>query len=65
MKDPIQKFTRPWNAAHIGKRDRAFTLRELLAVMVIIGLLAGYIGPKYFGQPGWQRGSGGFHELVS
>jgi general secretion pathway protein G len=29
-----------------------FTLLELLVVMVIIGLLAGYVGPKYFGQVG-------------
>jgi general secretion pathway protein G len=29
-----------------------FTLLELLVVMVIIGLLAGYVGPKYFGQIG-------------
>jgi len=32
--------------------QRAFTLLELLVVMVIIGLLAGYVGPKYFGQIG-------------
>lgn len=29
-----------------------FTLLELLVVMVIIGLLAGYVGPRYFGQIG-------------
>jgi len=29
-----------------------FTLLELLVVMVIIGLLASYVGPKYFGQVG-------------
>lgn len=33
-------------------RQRAFTLLELLVVMVIIGLLAGYVGPKYFAQIG-------------
>ncbi len=32
--------------------DRGFTLLELLVVMVIIGLLAGYVGPKYFSQVG-------------
>jgi general secretion pathway protein G len=33
-------------------RLRGFTLLELLVVMVIIGLLAGYVGPKYFAQIG-------------
>jgi general secretion pathway protein G len=35
-----------------GARVRGFTLLELLVVMVIIGLLAGYVGPKYFSQIG-------------
>lgn len=30
--------------------QRGFTLLELLVVMVIIGLLVGYVGPRYFGQ---------------
>jgi len=34
------------------RADRGFTLLELLVVMVIIGLLAGYVGPKYFSQIG-------------
>jgi len=34
------------------KDKSGFTLLELLVVMVIIGLLAGYVGPKYFAQVG-------------
>ncbi|QOJ22393.1 MAG: type II secretion system major pseudopilin GspG [Gammaproteobacteria bacterium] len=35
-----------------AKAERGFTLLELLVVMVIIGLLAAYVGPKYFSQVG-------------
>jgi general secretion pathway protein G len=45
MKYYIKRVRAPEAAA-------GFTLLELLVVMVIIGLLAGYVGPKYFAQVG-------------
>jgi general secretion pathway protein G len=49
---------RPFNAkrpqgrfvVRLTQLQHGFTLLELLVVMVIIGLLVGYVGPRYFGQ---------------
>ena len=41
-----------WQTQRYIKNARGFTLLELLVVMVIIGLLAAYVGPKYFSQVG-------------
>jgi len=37
---------------NVVKKRGGFTLLELLVVIVIIGLLAAYVGPKYFSQLG-------------
>jgi general secretion pathway protein G len=36
----------------LPKRSSGFTLLELLVVMVIIGMLVGYVAPKFFSQIG-------------
>ncbi len=36
----------------VNRNQQGFTLLELLVVMVIIGLLAAYVAPKYFAQIG-------------
>jgi len=39
-------------AARHGRSQAGFTLLELLVVIAIIGLLAAYVGPRYFSQIG-------------
>ena len=34
------------------RKNSGFTLLELLVVIVIVGLLAGYVAPRYFSQVG-------------
>ena len=36
----------------MSRTNKGFTLLELLVVIVIIGLLAGYVAPRYFSQVG-------------
>ena len=41
-----------WSIKKINLKQQGFTLLELLVVMVIIGMLVSYVGPKYFSQIG-------------
>ena len=46
------KTKKPQQFAPHVRHIRGFTLLELLVVMVIIGLLAGFVAPRYFAQVG-------------
>src|ERR1700746_444989 len=49
---PIDHMNPAFARTRLFSCSGVFTLLELLVVMVIIGLLAGYVGPKYFAQIG-------------
>jgi general secretion pathway protein G len=53
---PVFQFSTPASSIRMCRQavrsDRGFTLIELLVVVVIIGLLAGLVAPRYFGQVG-------------
>jgi len=48
----IVRSAEPCGLASRARRSSGFTLLELLVVMVLIGMLAGFVAPRYFAQVG-------------
>lgn len=52
VESSMKKTKKTIASLYPAPQQKGFTLLELLVVMVIIGLLASYVGPKYFSQIG-------------
>jgi general secretion pathway protein G len=50
MNKPLTNPLMQSHCSHLRGSHRGFTLIEMLVVMVLIGLLAGLVGPKLFGR---------------
>lgn len=48
-------MTRPISAQELLRDQRGFSLIELLVVIIILGLIAGLVGPRLFGRVGQSK----------